>query len=231
MRRYPVIEPMDDTTASSSDAKEDCDMSTVRVEDSSLEVLKQEDLKLRRLFERIEQLLDPSFQIVGYDHGATEVLRRYEYSTVVKEVLYGLAIRQSAAMDVAKTISASPELEATANRIVERGTVCRPILQELRQMRRLENPMSLSLNPQFEEALRSLVEVSSVTIEWELGEAIPFIAQSFDTGGAVMPFRTAGYVRRHAPRRLCLSGPQWYESAPVISRLLMLLHKISDVQV
>jgi hypothetical protein len=206
-------------------------MNATRVEDSSLEVLKQEDLKLRSLFERIGDLLDPSFQIKGYDDRATEVLRRYEYATLAKEVLRSLAIRQSAAMDVAKTISSRPELSRTATRIVERGTVCRPILHELRQLRRLENPMSLALNPQFEVAMRSLLEVSSITVEWELQDAIPCIARSMETEGAVLTFSTADYVRRHAPRRLCLSGPQWYESAPVISRLLMLLHKISDVQV
>lgn len=203
----------------------------VSIEDSSLEVLKQEDLRLRDYFQRINQLLDPAFQISGYDDRATEVLRRYEYATVVKEVLFRLAVRQSAAMDVAKTIAARQELAPTAAKIVERGTLCRPMLHELRQMRRLENPMSLAVDSEFEEALRSLLKVSSITIEWELQEAIPRIAQSFDDVSAVAPFRTADFVRRHAPRRLCLSGPQWYESAPVVSRLLMLLHKISDIQV
>ena len=204
---------------------------TVCIENSSLEVLKMEDLGLRQHFKRIRQLLDPSFRISGYDSRATEVLRRYEYATVVKEVLFSLAVRQSAAMDVAKTIAQRPELAPTAAKIIERGTVCRPILHELREMRRLQNPMSLALNSEFEEALRSLLKVSSLTIEWELQEAIPRITQSFDVESAVTQFRTAGYVRRHAPRRLCLSGPQWYESAPVVSRLLTLLHKISDVQV
>ena len=206
-------------------------VNAVRTEDSSLEVLKQEDLNLRHLFERIGQLTDPCFKIIGYDDQATEVLRRYEYATLAKEILLCLAVRQSAAMDVAKAISAKPELAPTATKIVERGTVCRPIIRELRRMRRSGNPMSLALNTQFEDALRGLLEVSSITIEWELREAIPHIVGSLETDGGVIPFRKAGYVRRHAPRRLCLSGPKWYESAPVVSRLLMLLHRISDVQV
>jgi hypothetical protein len=52
-----------------------------------------------------------------------------------------------------------------ATTIVDRGTVRRPILHELRQMRRLENPMSLALISEFGGALRSLLEVSSITIE------------------------------------------------------------------
>jgi hypothetical protein len=91
--------------------------------------------------------------------------------------------------------------------------------------------MSLALNMQFEESLRSLLEVSRNTIEWELSEAIPLLVQSFDREGGVMPFSKAAYVRRHAPRRPCLAGPRWYESAPVISRFLMLLNGVSDVQV
>ena len=206
-------------------------MKVIRIEDSSLEVLKQEDLRLKHCFERIDQLIDPSFQRPGYDDRATEVLRRYEYATVVKEVLFCLAVRQSAAMDVAKTISTRSELAPIATEIVQRGTACRSLIHELRVMRRSESSMSLALNTKFEEVLRLLQELASNTIEWELASAIPLIAQSFDSRDAVIPFNSAGYVKRHAPRRLCSWGPQWYESAPVISRLLMFFSRFYDVQI
>ena len=78
-----------------------------------------------------------------------------------------------------------------------------------------------------------LMVVADHTIEWELGHAIPMIELMLDdpVTSSSIHFRRAGYVARHARGKLSEDHFQWYEDAPVVSRLRTLLDRLREVQV
>jgi hypothetical protein len=75
------------------------------------------------------------------------------------------------------------------------------------------------------------MDMADSTIDWELDEAIPLIQETLRTTPGKVHFRNARYVTHHAPTRLSLAGPRWYEHVPFISRVLTLLDHFAEIQV
>ena len=183
---------------------------------TSLDILQYEDLFLRDLFVQIRGDQEP-LDVFDDESRAASVQRRYRYGQTSKEALRHLAIRQSAAMDVATAITAVPDLGSTAAKIIDRGTACRVLINELREVVRHYALMNLSAGSDFAVRMVELMDMAEETIDWELHDAIPTIGKVLATGGSVVRFRDARYVRNHAPTKLDPTGPQWYERAPVVS--------------
>jgi hypothetical protein len=198
-------------------------------EASSLAVLRYEDLFLKDLFCRIRRDQDP-IETPDYDSRAASVERRYRYGQACKQSLRCLAIRQSAAMDVAKAAMSMPQLAEASAKMIERGTLCRPLINELRVVVRAQGPMNLNSGYDFAGHMAALMEMADETIDWELNDAIPLIEGWVVASRSAPRFRGARYVTRHAPTRLNPDGPRWYERAPVVSRLGTLFDHVMELQ-
>lgn len=175
---------------------------------TSLDVLQRENRTLNDLFARI-----------GRTRQST-VDTRYEYGNAAKEIIRHMAVRQSSLMDVAAVTSAMPDLQAVGARMRDRGTAQRSLIDQVADMSRGIQGISLNQGQDFNGPLHRLMVEVSHEIEWELSEAIPLIEQSLGTGDYVRRLKSARYVERHAPTKVNPSGPRWYENAPVVSRLL-----------
>ena len=88
--------------------------------------------------------------------------------------------------------------------------------------------MSLNQGQDFDGPLVSLIDAVAPELNWELAEAIPLIRESLSTEDVVTLFCSARYAKRHAPTKLCVKGPQWYERAPIISRLVTVFDHLRD---
>jgi len=196
---------------------------------SSLDVLRYEDLFLKDLFGRVRRDQDP-IETVDYESRAASVERRYRYGQACKQSLRCLAIRQSAAMDVAKTVMSTPELAQAGAKMIERGTVCRPLINELRVVVRAQGPMNLNSGYDFAGRMAELMEMADETIDWELNDAIPLIEGWLVVSCSAPRFHGARYITNHAPTRLNPAGPRWYERAPVVSRFVTMYDHLMELQ-
>lgn len=148
------------------------------------------------------------------------VEERCEYGNLAKEVLRHLAIRQSSLVNVGAVISSMTELQPISSRMLSRATERRLQIDEATKMARSVQPVALNEGQDFDEVFEELVAAVKAEIEWELSQVISAIRKSIPEGEAEARFRSARYVRGHAPTYLSAKGPRWYEHAPVISRLL-----------
>jgi hypothetical protein len=183
---------------------------------TSLDVLEREDLLLRDFFKQIEE------------NRGESVEQRYTYGNASKQVIRHVSVRQSALIDVATSISEIPSLCQIAERMIDRATARRELIHELVVMSRSVQGMYLNSGQDFDGPLTSLIGAISVEVDWELSDAIPQIRQVLDTPAKLVILRSARYVTRHAPTTLTVSGPRWYERAPVVSRIMTLFNHLRD---
>lgn len=196
--------------------------------DSSLDVLEAQDRLLRDMFQQIRDDERPIL-VVDAVTRARSVERRYRYGQAVKAALRQLAVRQSAAVDVASAIAQIPALAATAENIQERASRCRTLINECRDTVRSRPLMSVNAEGGFVERFSALMELADATVAWELQAAIPRIRASLHETGEQARFHTERHVRRDAPTRLA-TKPRWYESAPVLSRLKTLYDHLMEAR-
>lgn len=187
-----------------------------KAETTSLDVLENVDLLLLGLIHGIEVTR------------GSEVIERYEYGNLAKEVLRHLAIRQSCLADVSAAISSVPALHDIGVRMATRATERRVAIDEATKMARAVQPVALNEGQDFDGVFDPLLESLTSEIEWELSTAIPAIREAFSEDEAQGQFRAARYVHRHAPTFLSTRGPRWYEHAPVVSRLLTIYEHLND---
>jgi hypothetical protein len=183
---------------------------------TSLDLLQHEDLVLRDFFARINETRGSSVE------------SRYDYGNIAKEIIEHVSTRQSCLMDIANALSAIPALQPTAARMADRAKDRRPLIDQLGDLSRSIQGISLNAGQDFDGPLASLIALISPEIEWELSEAIPLIQRSFDHDAEEVTFESASYVTRHAPTHLNLSGRRWYEHAPVVSRLVTIYDHLRD---
>jgi hypothetical protein len=156
------------------------------------------------------------------------VEERCEYGNLAKEVLRHLAIRQSSLVNVGAVISSMTELQPISSRMLSRATERRLQIDEATKMARSVQPVALNEGQDFDEVFEELVAAVKAEIVWELSQVISTIRKSIPEGEAEARFRSARYVRRHAPTYLSAKGPRWYEHAPVVSRLLTFYEHLND---
>ena len=189
------------------------------MEQTSLDVLVSTDVSLQDLFAEVDQVRGPSVE------------QRYRYGELVREVLTFLAVRQACATDVARAVAAIPELRQIGAGLLERALACRPLIDELVDKSIGVQGMYLNVGQEFDGPYLALMDEASSTITWELEDAIPQIVETLAANEDRIDFRTARFVRHHAPRRLNPSGARWYEHGPIISRILTICNRLRDIRI
>lgn len=189
---------------------------SVSHEQTSLDVLESENAVLRGLFDEIRDSRGPSVE------------ERYDYGNLAKEIIRHIAIRQSSLVNVAAAIAPMPSLRSTGARMSDRGTDRRRAYDEVGDLSRNVEVMNLNQGQDFDGPLMALIDAVAPELDWELADAIPLIRASLTTNDFAGRFCSARYARRHAPTRLNVNGPRWYERVPIISRLLTLYEHLSD---
>jgi len=76
--------------------------------------------------------------------------------------------------------------------------------------------------------LIDLIGAVKPEVDWELAEAIPLIRRSLSEVDTANLFCSARYATRHAPTRLSVKGPRWYERVPLISRVVTVYDHFTD---
>lgn len=180
---------------------------SVRNDQTSLDLLQSENLVLRDLFHQLDE------------HRRSSVGEQYKYGNLAKQIIRHLAIRQSSLMNVAGAVSPISSLRSTSDRMRERGTDRRRTYDEVGDMARDVPVMSLNQGQDFDGPLTALIDAATTEMDWELSDAIPLIRRSISAEDCVALFSSARYSQRHAPMKLNRSGPRWYEHMPVISRV------------
>lgn len=188
----------------------------VKRSSTSLDLLQREDLLLRGFFARVDESRGSSVE------------SRYDYGNVAKEIIEHVATRQSCLMDIVNTLSPIPALQSTARRMADRAKDRRALINQVGDLSRSIQGISLNAGQDFDGPLASLMALISPEIEWELSEAIPLIQRSLGPNADGVAFESARYVTRHAPTHLNLSGRRWYEHAPVVSRLVTIYDHLRD---
>jgi hypothetical protein len=197
---------------------------------TSFDVLRSEDRRLKQLFSTIRDEYQQVEVVTGRSEAALVDLR-YSYGNKAKQVLYRLAVRQSAATDVARAISRHAPLLSTSEQMVRNCTRCRSLINRLRILALSYETTDLVTDcREFSMRMFRLIDMAEAAIDWELGNAIPLIEETLCRAAKVASFRDARYVMRHAPTRLNPAGPRWYEHAPIISRFLTLFDHFTEVQ-
>jgi hypothetical protein len=182
---------------------------------TALDVLRNEDRALLRLFDQIRETRGPS------------VSERWSHGNFAKRLIRRVAVREAGLMDVLSGIRDVAELGTVAHRLSLDSMQRRKLIDEVERMARGKQGMYLNLGQDFEGPLNELMGLMSSDIEWELSEAIPVIERTVSRE-ATTRFRSARYVVRHAPTYLNPSGRRWYEHAPVISRILTTFTRLRD---
>lgn len=193
--------------------KRDTSVSHVK---TSLDLLERENTVLCGLFDEIR------------DCRGQSVEERYDYGNLAKEIIRHLAIRQSSLMNVAATIAPTPSLRSTGERMSNGGKDRRRAYDEVGDLSRNVEVMNLNQGQDFDGPLMALIETVAPELDWELADAIPLIRSSMTAHDIAGRFCSVRYALRHAPTRLSVKGPQWYERAPIISRLLTLYDHLND---
>jgi hypothetical protein len=181
-----------------------------------LDLLEAENYLLRDLFEQLDGDQGPSIE------------DRYDHGNLAKQIIRHFAIRQSSLMNVAAAISPILSLRSTGARMLRGGTERRRAYDDVGDMAREVPVLSLNQGQDFDGPLMSLIDAVTPELDWELAEAIPLIRGSLSTEDVATMFCSARYAKRHAPTKLRVKGPQWYERAPMISRLVTVYDHIKE---
>jgi hypothetical protein len=187
-----------------------------RAHETSLDVLIRENRILKDLFGQISASRQSSVE------------SRYEYGNAAKQVIRHLATRHSSLMDVGNAISKVPALETTAARMIGRAKDRRSPINQLGDMSRSIQSMYLNQGQDFDTPLTALIGTVNTEIDWESAEALPLIERTLNAEERSSLFASARYIERHAPTRLSVSGPRWWENAPVFSRLVTIYDHLRD---
>lgn len=184
--------------------------------ETSLDLLERENTLLLGLFDQIDECRGSSVE------------DRYDHGNLAKQVIQHLAIRQSSLMNVGAAISPFLSLRSIGERMIEGGTDRRAAYDEVGDLARDVEVMNLNQGQDFDGPLIDLIGAVKPEMDWELTEAIPLIRRSLHEVDTANVFCTSRYATRHAPTKLSVKGPQWYERAPMISRVVTMYDRIKD---
>ena len=185
-------------------------------EGNALDLLESEDLELRRLFTMLQS------------HRGLSVEQRAEYGDLAKSALRHLATREAAEVDVAQVAESAPELQEIFDRLEASMHERRPYIDRVEKMSRGVQGINLRIGQDFESDMLELMQIVGTEIEWELGDALPQIKGALEGTEHEDDLKSAAHLRTHAPTNLDPRGPRWWETAPVISRLITLYDRMRD---
>jgi hypothetical protein len=182
---------------------------------SAVDLLETQDLELRRLFAALRLTRGPSVE------------ERAKYGDLAKEVIRHLATREAALVDVSDVVSSDPSLQEVSERLQQSMREHRPYIDRVEKMSRGVQGINLRVGQDFDGEMEGLMQVVEPEIEWEIEVALP------EPRGALKAaerdqLKTAEHLSVHAPTNLDPDGPQWWERAPVISRLITIYDRLRD---
>jgi hypothetical protein len=183
--------------------------------DDALSLLEREDVEVRRLFAALEEAR------------ADTVRGRANYGDLAKDLIQHLATREAALVEVARKVEDVRELDGVAPSMKADSPTRRELLDRLEKMSRGVQGINLNTGQDFDGVLQRVIDTVGPEIERDLTDAIPAVRRWLSKCEED-PFKSAGYVARHAPTSLSPQGPRWYERAPVISRLLTIYDRLRD---
>jgi hypothetical protein len=125
-------------------------------------------------------------------------------------------------------LEGDPALEHVAERLESNMLEGRPYLDRVEKMSRGVQGMNLRVGQDFDAEMLELIQVVGTEIEWELNQALPGVKESLAGPDRGRRFKSAGHIERHAPTNLSPRGPRWWETAPVVSRLLTVYDRLRD---
>lgn len=183
---------------------------------NALELLENEDLRLRELFSELRLRRGPSVQ------------DRAEYGAIAKNIVRHMAVREAALVDVAQVASRDPGLNGIVSKIERSRVTSRPHIDRVERMSRGVQGMNLRTGQDFDSEMEELIQLVGSEIEWDLGQAIPELMGTLKITHRDDELKSARHLRRHAPIHLDPKGPRWRERAPVLSRLITVYNHLRD---
>jgi hypothetical protein len=184
--------------------------------DDALELLQREGKELRRLFGAVEAAR------------ADSVRGRAVYGDLAKDIIQHLATREAALVEVTRHVAGVSELKDVAASLDADSSTRRRLLDRLEKMSRGVQGINLNTGQDFDGVLQQVIDTLDPEIERDLTEIVPAVRAWLSRPDEEDPFKSADYVSRHAPTSLSPSGPQWYERAPIISRILTIYDRLRD---
>jgi hypothetical protein len=183
---------------------------------TALDLLESEDLELRRLFTMLQQ------------KRGLLVEDRADYGDLAKNIIRHLATRNAALVDVTGVLGDDTSLQEIVARLESNMLEGRPYLDRVEKMSRGIQGMNLRVGQDFDTEMLDLIQVVGTAIEWELEQALPQMKGSLTASQHEQEFKTAAHLEKHAPTNLSPDGPRWWETAPVISRLITIYDRLRD---
>lgn len=193
-------------------------------EHTALDLLEDEDRTILRLSAEV----DRSRRQVEEGVGGERVEARADYGNEAKLLVRHFATREAAAVDVAAGLQAVGQLGDVAGRLLEGEEMRRSRMDRVERMSRGVQGMYLNTAQDFDGELSSLMAAVRPQLEWELEEGIPTVRDQLGGERCAQLFHSAEHVARHAPTHVAPDGPRWYERAPLVSRLLTVVHHLRD---
>jgi hypothetical protein len=189
---------------------------------NALDILEEEDRRLLTILAAIDDTRDDD---VDLDES---VEARARYGDLVKRLTRDVAIREAAQLDVARGLEGLTSLSELGERMESHASERRQHIDAIERMSRGVAGISLNTGQDLDPELRHLADIVRTEIDWELGEAIPTIRTRMPAEEQLARFRSARWIRRHAPTSLDPNGPRWHERARVVSWLCTIFDRIRD---
>ena len=200
-------------------------------EQTALDLLEDVDRRIMRLS---AELADARSALQRANSGE-RVLVQADYGNEAKLLVRQFATREAAVVDVAEGLAHSGDAgdlpgpaREVAGRLMAGDEERRQLMDRVEQMSRGVQGMYLNVAQDFDAGLDELMESVRPQLRWELDEAVPALRRELGAEGCGRLFHSAKYVARHAPTHVSATGPRWYERAPVISRLVTVVHHLRD---
>jgi hypothetical protein len=187
-----------------------------RSQETALELLSREDEIVQDLFSQLSTIDEPT--VVG----------RAEYGDLSKALIRHIAVREAALVDIWATLEHSEDLPEITERIQQEMEPRRAAFGRVQTMSQGVPRINLNQGQDFAGALVALRNIVLPEIDWELRDMIPHLEHTLSEEDKHRHFHDGDYLLRHAPTRLARRRPRWYETAPIVSRLVALLVNWTD---
>jgi len=175
--------------------------------DDALDVLKGEDQNLVELFEQF------------FGSTGSGVTARTRHGNLGKQLIRRMAVREAARDHLADAL-VTTTLSDVSRRFFQDTTRRRQAIDHIEDMSRGIQGLYLNTHQDFDGAVADLCDIVKPEIAWELESAIPLVESAIPAEHRTRIFRSARYIRKHAPITLNPEGPKWYEHSGIISRFL-----------
>jgi hypothetical protein len=183
---------------------------------SALDLLEHEDRALRQIFAELRASKGDSVEA------------RAEYGDLAKSLIRRVSAREAALVDLEKVATDVPELSAITRRLEQQRVPRRDALDRVEKMSRGVQGMNLNTGQDFDGELSQLTQIVGSEIEWDLEEVVPAVRHALEKQDRLADLHSASEVSKRAPTNLSPDGPRWYETAPVISRIVATYDRLRD---